>query len=344
MSTILGIDQFSINGIPSDIDAMHQAYPFGWYQISNGMQVGILARKAWPVYSRHYGGYHYFNPNPDGNWLFQNWNDYAEACAWLFLDCMKGDYGGCAPMIDVEARVSQNYLQLLFPGLSKSEQIQKGNQLYFQMLKTICDLVEQETGQIPVLYTGNNLWLDLGGQSQAWAARLPLMVAIYPYDNYTKESEYLAAINKIMDGTATLPKIDIPAPWTAATYVQFTGRGPASLIPGYAKEANWAKTVDISIQVAKEMPQPGTGNPPDKKETPAGVTEPAHETAAPLFQPNRDVNVRSGPSQAAEASGTLARGTIVKIDQVKDGYSHFIPMLQFPQGGWIFSAFLVQVS
>lgn len=337
MAPILGIDQFSINGIPSDIDAMFQAYPFGWYQISNGMQVGILTRKAWPVYSRHYGGYHFFNPNPDGNWLFQNWNDYAEACAWLFLDCMQGDYGGCAPMIDVEARLSQNYLQLLFPTLSKSQQIQKGNQLYFQMLKTICDLVEQETSQIPVLYTGNNLWLDLGGQNQAWVARLPLMVAIYPYDNYTKESEYLAAIQKIMDGTAALPKVDIPAPWTAATYIQFTGRAPASLIPGYAKEANWAKTVDISLQAAKEAAPAGIT-------TPAGSKEATPETGSSLFQPNRDVNVRAGPSQAAETSGTLSKGSIVKIDQVKDGYSHFIPMLQFPQGGWIFSAFLVQVS
>jgi hypothetical protein len=337
MTTILGIDQFSLNGIPSDIDAMHQAFPFGWYQISNGMEVGIMVRKAWPVYARHYGGYHFFNPIPNGNWVFQSWSDYAEACAWLFLDCMRGNYGGCAPMIDVEARGSLNYIKLLFPALSESQQIQKMNELYFQMLKIICDLVESETGQIPVLYTGNSLWLELGGQTQAWAARLPLMVAVYPFDNYTNQAEYLAAIKKIMDGTAALPLVKVPAPWSAATYVQFTGRGPASLIPGYAKEANWAKTVDISIQVAKEA----TTEP---KETPPVVVVIPPGPAANLFRCNRDVNVREAPNLAAEKLGTLPKGTVVKIDQAQDAYSHFVPMGEFPQGGWIYTSFLVKVT
>ena len=252
MTAILGLDQFSLNGIPSDLEAMHSAFPFGWYQISNGMTVGIMTRRAWPVYGKYYGGYHYFNPNPDGNWLFQSWNDYAEACAWLFLDSMKGNYGGTAPMIDVEARISQNYLQLLFPTLSPSQQAQQGNLLYFQMLKIICDIVENETGKIPVLYTGNNFWHSINGQTQSWVSRYPLMIAIYPFDNYSKEADYSAAISQVMNGTNTLSTIQIPAPWTSATYIQFTGRAPASLVPGYADENNWAKTVDMSFKVVQE--------------------------------------------------------------------------------------------
>jgi hypothetical protein len=349
MTTTLGIDQFSLNGIPSDVDAMHNAFPFGWYQISSGMEVGIMVRKAWPVYARHYGGYHFFNPNPNGNWIFQSWNDYAEACAWLFLDSMKGDFGRFAPMIDVEARVSLNYLKILFPNLSLSQQIQKGNELYFKMLKIICDLVEQETGQIPVLYTGNSLWIELGGQTQTWAARLPLMVALYPFDNFSNQAEYLAAIKKVMDGTAALPEVKIPPPWTAATYVQFTGRGPASLIPGYAKEANWAKTVDISIQVAKEAipvkeTTPGIKETtPVVKETTPVVVVTSHDPGTNLFRCNRLLNVHEGPSQATEILGNLPKGTVVNIDQVQGSYSHFLQLVQYPQGGWIFSSFLEKI-
>ncbi len=252
MSATLGLDQFMLNGIPSDIDAMYHAFPYGWYQISNGMTVGIMTRKAWPVYGKYYGGYHYFNPNPDGNWLFQSWNDYAEACAWLFLESMKGDFGGTAPMIDVEAKISQYYLQLLFPNLTASQQAQQGQVLYFQMLKTILTIVEQETQQIPVLYTGNNFWHSINGQNQSWAARYPLMIAFYPFDNFSKEADYSAAITQVMNGTNTLSTIQIPAPWTSATYIQFTGRAPASLVPGYAAENNWAKTVDMSFKVVQQ--------------------------------------------------------------------------------------------
>jgi len=278
MSATLGLDQFMLNGIPSDIDAMHNAFPYGWYQISNGMTVGIMTRKAWPVYGKYYGGYHYFNPNPDGNWLFQSWNDYAEACAWLFLDSMKGVFGDTAPMIDVEAKISQNYLQILFPNLTASQQAQQGQVLYFQMLKTIFTIVEQETKQIPVLYTGNNFWLSINGQTQSWASRHPLMIAIYPFDNFSKEADYSAAITQVINGTNTLSTIQIPAPWTSATYIQFTGRAPASLVPGYAVENNWAKTVDMSFKVVQEPK--GTMNLP-KETVGSNTPSPAAGPATP---------------------------------------------------------------
>lgn len=348
MTAILGLDQFSLNGIPSDIDAMFKAFPFGWYQISNGMTVGIMTRKAWPVYGKHYGGYHYFNPNPDGNWIFQSWIDYAESCAMLFLDSMKGNFGGTPPMIDVEARISQNYLQILFPKLSPSQQTQQGNILYFQMLKKILEIVETETGKTPVLYTGNNFWLSINGQNQSWASHYPLMIAIYPFDNFTKEAEYLAAIQKIMDGTNTLSSIQIPPPWTAATYIQFTGRGPASLVPGYTVEPNWAKTVDINIQVAKEtIPTPmntETHGVPDAGPAKEPLMPVAPSIIKNLFSSTHLLNVRSGADKNSELLGNLPPGSTIAIDKQKGEYSHFTPLPQYPVGGWVFSSFLVKVT
>ena len=67
-------DLFELNGIPSDIDAMHNAFSFGWYQLTGGMTVTPMARKAWPIYSKYYGAYHFFDPNPDKNWTHQSFD------------------------------------------------------------------------------------------------------------------------------------------------------------------------------------------------------------------------------------------------------------------------------
>ena len=82
------------------------------------------------------------------------------------------------------------------------------------------------------------------------------MLAVYPFDNYTDPAQYLAAITDIMTGARQLPTVGVPAPWTQADYVQFTGRAPIRLIPGYATGANWAKTADMGIVVSNAAPDP----------------------------------------------------------------------------------------
>jgi hypothetical protein len=316
----LGLDQFSLNGIPSDIEAMHKAFPFGFYQISNGMNVNVMTHRAWPTYSKYYGGYHFFQPNPDGNWIYQNWEIYAEACAYLFLDSMKGNYGA-TPMIDVEAKISESNLDKLYPTDVESVQHAKGNALQMQMLRIICDIVDAETKQTSIIYTGKNYWeAELGGANQAWAASHPLMVANYPFDLYS-ESAYLSSIKGVMNGVS-LPNIPIPKPWTKAKYIQFTGRAPISLVPGYSKESNWAKTVDMSVEI-KESPYP-----------------------AYKVKQGYNLNVRY-PDYSSPSIGLLlyTDGIVFFVDTVdtNTGYSHFQPTTKFPKGGWVWSAWIEKV-
>ena len=147
-------------------------------------------------------------------------------------------------------------------------------------------------------------------------------MAVYPYDNYTSQIAYLAAIQGIMNGTRKLPTLSIPQPWTSATYVQFTGRAPASLVPGYAKEATWAQTVDLNIQI-------------EALQLPPSPIYPAYQAASVL-------NVRKTPSMSGEWLGYLWVGTIIHVDtnDTSSGYSHFQPIPAFPVGGWVYSSYL----
>jgi hypothetical protein len=330
MTRTLGTDLFALNGIPSDIEAMAAAFPFGWSQLTNGMTVNIMARLAWPVYSKHYGGYHFFNPIPDGNWLYQDWMVYAEECARLFVLVMGENYGGCAPMVDVETAISDSTLALLFPKQTIAQRRASGNALYLRMLKLFCDTVEALTGKLPVIYTGKYFWESIGGATATWAARLPLCVAVYPFDNYTDPAKYLAAISDIMTGASHLPPVGVPAPWLQATYVQFTGRAPATLIPGYATGKNWAKTVDMSIKV-DAAPTP----------TPAGPVPlyPAYKVI-----PGWNPNVHEAANSTSKALGYILSSTIIFIDTlVVGGYSHFQPNNTFLNGGFIDTSKIIKV-
>ena len=319
--TTLGIDQFSINGIPSDIDAMHAAFPFGWYQLTNGLEVNVMARRAWPVYSKYYGGYSFFNPYPGNNWIYQDWNIYAEECARLFVRTMDSRYSGnTAPMIDVESTLSDSTINTM--GWTRSQ----ANQKTLAMLKIFCDTVESITGRIPVIYSGYYFLMALDAPTAPWLARLPLCLAVYPYDNYSSATEYLGAIQGIMNGTKQLPALSIPAPWTFAAYCQFTGRAPASLVPGYAKESNWAKRVDLNIKFKEVIIPP----PPP--------TYPAYRVNA-----NAVPNVRETPSGTGKWLGTLPANTLIYIDTQMNGYSHFQPIPSFPQSGWVYSAYITKV-
>lgn len=323
MSSVLGIDQFSINGIPSDIDLMAKTFSFGWYQMTNGMTANIMARKAWPIYAKYYGPYLFFDPVPDGNWMYQSWDTYADEVAYNFLLTCRGNYGGTAPMIDVEKMIPDSTLNYLFPNDTLATKRTKGNVLHLRMLKRLYDIIELETKKIPIIYTGKSFWEYIGGTAATWASRSPLLMAIYPYDNYTSQTEYLTAVRGVMDGTKKLPDFPVPAPWTHADYIQFTGRAPASLVPGYAKESYWATTVDLNIKLEVPVVIPST--------SPAYITMYAlnvHETSLP----------------GSKILGIIDQNTTVYVDIPDQGsYAHFLPQGEFTKGGWVFTPYIKKI-
>jgi len=333
MKPILATDQFSINGVPSDIDAMGKAFPQGWYQLTKGMEVNIMARLAWPVYSKYYGPYHFFQAVPDdGNWFYQDWLVYAEACARLLVLVMGGQMGGSDPMVDVEggSLIPDSLLPKLFPNMTLAQQRAAGYALLLRELKCFCDTFEALTGKLLVIYTGKAFWEMIGGASATWAARHKLCVAVYPYDDYADPAEYLAAIEGVMAGTKPLPGIEIPAPWTRADYIQITGRLPVTLIPGYAKEPNWAKTADMSI-VVNNAPIPAPASP--------SGAQPAFTSYLPIAGYNP--NVHAEPNGLHPAIGLLPPDTVVEIDNNLVGaYGHFQPTQQFKAGGWVYMPYM----
>ena len=332
MNPVLCIDQFALNGIPSDIEAMYAAYPAGWYQLTNGMTVNIMARLAWPTYAKHYGPYHFFNAVPDNNWIYQSWDVYAEECARLFVLAMGGNFGGCAPLIDAESggMIPDSILALLYPKLTIAQRRTAGNVLYLRLLKIVCDTVELLTGKLPIIYTGKSFWESIGGPAATWAARLPLMLAVYPFDNYTDPAQYLAAITDIMTGARQLPTVGVPAPWTQADYVQFTGRAPIRLIPGYATGANWAKTADMGIVVSNAAPDPHPGPIP---------LYPAYRV-----NPGTNPNVHVAQNSSSPILGYILSGTVVSIDTIVNGYGHFQPFTPYLNGGWVLMTSLTKVQ
>ena len=322
---VLGIDQFALNGIPSNIEAMHAKYDFGWYQISNMLSVNVMARTAWPVYAKYYGGYAYFNPVPaDGNWFYQDWNLYVDESARLFVATMNGNYGGTPPMVDVEQPIADSVLARLFPGEPYANQVYKGKQLYQNELKLFLETVEKLTGKIPIIYTGRSFWEDVvGGAGASWAARYGLCVANYPYDAYYSQDAYLAAIQGIMNGTLNLPAIPVPKPWAQANYIQFTGRAPASLIPGYASGKNWATTADINVLV------------------PTAPTAPTYRVLA-----GYNPYVRAVDSSAGTILGVMYAGSVINVDTIDKatGYAHFQPTSAFKGGGWVWFLYLAEAK
>ena len=317
----LGVDFFSINGIPSDVDAMAAAFPFGWYQISNGMEVNIMTRLAWPTYAKHYGPYFFFNPYPGDNWMYQSFLVYAEEAARLFVQVLNGNFGACPPMIDVEQNFTDATLALLYPGGTIAANRAKGNQLFMQMLKITSDTIESLTGKIPVIYTGYFFWSAFNTSDTAWAARNPLCLASYPYDNYSSQSAYLTALQGIMSGAVTLPAAYVPAPWASATWQQFTGKAPASLIPGYAKESNWANTVDMSI---------------------LKVVAPVPPISTNTYLTTVAVNVHSAPSGTSSIIAILPQKTEVQVYGTPTaGYSRISADGVTPQQ-WVYSSYLIK--
>jgi hypothetical protein len=184
------------------------------------------------------------------------------------------------------------------------------------MLKIICDYVEAETKKLPIIYSGYYFMMALDSHTTPWLKRLPLCLAVYPYDNYS-QAEYLTTIKQIMDGTKPLPAISIPQPWDATDYVQITGRLPVNFIPGYSKETNWALTADLDIKIEKPVPPP--------------------IPAFPAYSSIYSVNVRETPSGTGKWLGVLPANTIVYVDILNpNGYNHFVPTPDFPQGGYAF--------
>lgn len=311
--TKLGVDFFSLNGIPDDVDKMAEKYPYGWYQLSNGLTVNPIGRLAWLTYRKHYGGYHFWQPYPGGNWLYQDWKLYARECAELFLERMGGNYGGYSPLVDVETTVPQSYIT------AKSLTLSQGLDLQLDMLLDFLDVVQRRTQMTPEIYSGYYIMTGLEANRRPELANYPLCLAVYPYDNYTDNFEYMTAIQGIMDGTRKLPKLFIPAPWTKAKHVQFTGRAPSYLIPGYTKESNWATTVDLSIEIED-------------------TTTPTPTPTYPQYIAVWNCNVRKTPQGSGDWEGILWSNSLIYVDEskIQNHYAYFEPTIQFPNGGYVY--------
>lgn len=322
----LGLDTFELNGI-LDWTQVATRYSFGWIKATESISSDMLFLDNWSKASALCGAYHFFRPVPPGEWQYQDPALYIHNCVSTFLQLLGGNLGAQPPMLDLE--VADNLA---------------GN-LVLARAKAWLEECMARTGVTPAIYTGPSFWKEIGGESADWAKDYPLALASYPFEN---DADYEVKAQAVLNGTRAVPEPVPPQPWTAATWIQWTGRAPKSLLPGYPTVGNWANTFDAYLLVEPPGPasQTGTTSQPGTSQTgptsqPAGPAQPG---SAATYQVTgaAQLNVRAGPPDATgNLNPTIVKilnqGDIVQVVETTNGWAH----LSAPVDGWCNAKYLV---
>lgn len=304
----LGLDTFELNGILDWTQAATR-YSFGWIKATEGITSDMLFLDNWPKASALCGPYHFFRPVPPGEWRYQDPGLYIHSCVSTFLQLLGGNLGAQPPMLDLE--VNDNLT----------------GDLVLARAKAWLEECKARTGVTPAIYTGFSFWKEIGGESANWAKDYPLALAFYPFEN---DADYETKVQAVVNGTLAVPEPVPPKPWTAATWIQWTGRAPTSLLPGYPTVGNWANTFDAYLLIEQTGPT----------SQPAPVSQPG-PAAAYRVTGALQLNVRAGPP---DASGNLNpaivkilnQGDVVQVVETTNGWAH----LSAPVDGWCNAKYL----
>jgi len=310
----LGLDTFELNGI-LDWTQVATRYSFGWIKATDGITSDIVFLDNWPKASALCGAYHFFRPMPPGDWQYQDPAFYIHTCVSTFLQLLGGNLGAQPPMLDLEVTDSVT------------------GDLVLARAKAWLEECRSRSGVTPAIYTRSSLWKEIGGEGADWAKDYPLAQASYPFE---ADVDYEAKAEAVVNGTRVVPTPVAPKPWTVATWVQWTGRAPKSLLPGYPMVGNWANTFDAYLLVEP----PGSASQPGPTSQPTSTTQPG-STVSYRVTGAAQLNVRAGPPDANGQLNPiilkiLNQGDIVQVVETANGWAH----LSVPVDGWCNAKYL----
>lgn len=215
-----------------------------------------------------WGAYHYFNPEYD-----------AARQAYWFLERLGGDIGAYPPVLDLEKRDYRN-------ANGKWVRMPKGRAMA-AVVKTWLDIVERETGKIPMIYTSASYVYEymtsLGMNQLPDASRYPLWLAWYPYSS---QVDFFSAPPKLAAG------------WKNWHLWQYSEAGVLSGMPYDGVDLNVASTLFAASTV----------------EPPPDPTYPIAAIVSPLASPY--LNVRAGAGTNYPVLTRLLPGADVTIYEV----------------------------
>jgi lysozyme len=170
-------------------------------------------------------------------------------------------------------------------------------------------IVETRLGKTPGIYVGWYYWNDWGS-NDAWFARFPFWLPWYAAETVIK----------------------VPRPWKTWDFWQYTDKGNPVPYGVVATNLDMNKYCGPAAQMlVKYGPAP----------TPAPVVP----VPANLYRVVKDANpnVRSSPGGAIV--GMLLHGTEITVNDMatQPNYAHFTPMPGYPNGGWVWKAYIEKV-
>jgi lysozyme len=245
---------------------------------------------------------------PWGAYHYIDWTVDIVKQAVTFCDQLKDDPGQLPPVADFEAPSP--------PSDARGK------------LWTFLQMVEKATGKVPMIYTGFYYWVENGTTAREWL-KYPLWLAWY----------------------ANEAVIKTPVPWTQWTFWQYKvgGDGPNWGSSGLNIDMDYfnGTVSDLLKYAAQPLPHPvicpTCGQAwPIVIPPPPVVTPPAPQF--PQYKTVYAVNVRKEADSAAAVLGVMGADCVIVVDKQQGQYSHFLPISdKFPQGGWVYSAYLTKV-